>query len=154
MKLAALYREHQDHLKSYPQELLEMRLKLRSLDYEASRLKGLELEVGRLQALLSESQQKLLLAETKVVENDRLASLLEQQTQEISDLQARLNTSEMIIISLEASQTILQEEKQNAKVEKEEVEEELIATIQLLKDAESRCEKLKKKYCYYKAKAA
>lgn len=129
-------------------------MKLRSLDYEASRLKGLELEVGRLQALLSESQQKLLLAETKVVENDRLASLLEQQTQEISDLQARLNTSEMIIISLEASQTILQEEKQNAKVEKEEVEEELIATIQLLKDAESRCEKLKKKYCYYKAKAA
>lgn len=141
-----------------------MRLKLRSLDYEVSRLKGFEPEVGRLRALLSKNQQKLTSAEAQVVKRDHqisplkqqvqeLSILQTQQTQEILDLQAQLNASEVVVTSLEASHAILQGEKHRAETKREEVEDELKATTQLLEDVESRCGHLKKKLFYFKVKA-
>jgi hypothetical protein len=52
VKLSVLYREYQEHLRDHPQELSEMRVKLRSLDGEVLRLKGFEAEVGQLQTLV------------------------------------------------------------------------------------------------------
>jgi hypothetical protein len=80
--------------------------------------------------------------------------LQDQQAQKISDLEARLNASEVIVTSLEASQAVLSEEIRLAKAGKEEVEEELKAATQRFEEAEGRCEYLKKKLSYFQVKAA
>lgn len=165
MKLAALYWQHQEHLKDYPQEVFEMRSRLRSLDFEVSPLKSLEPEVHSLHSLLSESQQRVGLAEAQVMEWDQKILMLEQQVcelsnaetrraREISNLQAQLDASEVVISSLEVNQVLLRAEKHMDETEKEELEDELKATTQLFQEAESVIERLKKKLSYYKVRVA
>jgi hypothetical protein len=54
VKLVALYDEQLEYLCSYPQKMTQLRAKVRSLEYEASRLKYLETEVEKLKSLLAE----------------------------------------------------------------------------------------------------
>jgi chromosome segregation ATPase len=80
--------------------------------------------------------------------------LQEQQAQKISDLEARLNASEVIVTSLENTRDVLSEEVRLAKAEKEEVEEKLKAATQRFEEAEGKCEYLKKKLSFFQIKAA
>lgn len=59
VKLVALFDEQLEYLCSYPQEMTQLRAKVRSLEYEASRLKNLEPEVEKFKSLLAERDQEL-----------------------------------------------------------------------------------------------
>lgn len=70
VKLAALYQEYQDHHSGYPQELTQMRARLRSLDFKVARLRPYDAKVGRLRGLLVElakGQQAKTSAKAKAV---------------------------------------------------------------------------------------
>jgi cell shape-determining protein MreC len=72
VKLVALYDEQLEYLCSYPQKMTQLRAKVRSLEYEASRLKYLETEVEKLKSLLAEWDQEL-------VESRRREALVEEK---------------------------------------------------------------------------
>lgn len=152
-----------------------MRTKLTSLDYEVTRLKAYEPEVGRLQALLAvreaellESQQMRTLAETKAAEYEGFASQLEEQARESTNLQTQLSETKTRLVETEIklaeTEVHLAETKTKlnsvethlltAVIEKEEAKENQKATAELLEGTESKYRKLKKKYYHYKAKAA
>jgi hypothetical protein len=61
VKLVALYDEQLEYLCSYPQKMTQLRAKVRSLEYEASRLKYLETEVEKLKSLWRVGEGRLLL---------------------------------------------------------------------------------------------
>lgn len=92
VKLAALYQEYQDHHSGYPQELTQMRARLRSLDFKVARLRPYDAKVGRLRGLLVElakGQQAKTSAKAKAVDYDHLMSQLAKKTEECTLLRAQ-----------------------------------------------------------------
>jgi hypothetical protein len=123
----------------------EMRAKLKSLEDEVLRLKGVEAQC---------EEQRLRQISTLKQQAQDSSILQEQQAQRILDLEAQLNASEIVVTSLEATQAVLSEEARLAKAGKEEVEDKLKTATQRFEEAEGKCEYLKKKLSYFKVKAA
>ncbi len=73
----ALYDQHTEYLRSYPQEVIELRTWVRSLEYEVTRLRNLEPEVENLKKLLAEREQEL-------AESWRKETLAEEKSRELT----------------------------------------------------------------------
>jgi hypothetical protein len=144
MKLSLLYREYQEHLKNRPQEMSEMRAKLKNLEDEVLRLRSVEAQC--------EEKDRQISALTQQAQDSSI--LQGRQAQRVLDLEAQLRATEIVVTSLEATQVALGEEARLAKVEKEEVVNKLKMATERFEEAEGRCEYLKRKLSYFKVKAA
>jgi hypothetical protein len=140
-----------------PQEVADMRAKIRSLNYEVSRLKGLEPEVERLQNLLQARDQE-------IAEGQRQQEALEDHASEVKTLMCEVlveltkvgEAKDNLAAELGSSQAqgkMLESELNTANSAKEKAVAEQKVATELQKDAESRYKRLHKKYHHYKAKA-
>jgi hypothetical protein len=110
-------------MSTYPQEVVEMRAKIRSLDNEVSRLKGLEPKLERLQNLLKAWDQEILEGRWQWEALEAQAFEAETQLCEALVVEVELNTANAMKEKVVAYQKI---------------------TTELLKGAESRCENFKR----------
>jgi predicted RNase H-like nuclease (RuvC/YqgF family) len=111
IKLVALYDQHTKYLRGYPQEVTELRTRVRSLECEVTQLRNLGPKVENLKKLLADQDKKLTenlrkqtLAEEKSWE---LTAQLGEWSWESTELQARLNDAEARCKVLSASSTLM-----------------------------------------------